>query len=392
MLYNAIVVFQFPTQPLLVKQESKSNPVYQEQLAAILANAVDAIITINEQGIMVAVNPGTEQMFGFSKSELIGNNVNKLMPAPYHDDHNEYLARYLTSGIRKIIGVGREVIGRRKDGSVFPIHLAVSEIHLDNERLFTGIIRDISDVKAVEKKLVQNERLAAIGQMMAGLAHESRNALQKSHACLTNLAFDVREQPESLDLVHKVQNALDHLNSLLDEVRDYAAPIVIKKSQVNLESLISETWQQISIAHAESIEQADISFSLETTDDFPESVKIDRVRLGQVIWNLLENARTACDSKHGKIEVNLRCNLDLKDTFQVVISDNGPGIPSTNTQLVFEPFFTTKTKGTGLGLAICKRIVDAHSGTIALVNNELGGASFVCELPMEPSSTQSIND
>lgn len=341
---------------------------------------------------MVAVNRGTEKMFGYSNSELVGNNINMLMPTPYHENHDGYLAKYLESGIRKIIGIGREVIGRRKDGSVFPIHLAVSEIHLHDEQLFTGIIRDISDVKAVEKKLVQNERLAAIGQMMAGLAHESRNALQKSHACLTNLAFDVREQPESLDLVHKVQNALDHLNSLLDEVRDYAAPIVIKKSQVNLESLISETWQQISIAHAESIEQADISFSLETTDDFPGSVMIDRVRLGQVIWNLLENARTACDSKHGKIEVNLKCNRNLKNTFQVVISDNGPGIPSTNTQLVFEPFFTTKTKGTGLGLAICKRIVDAHSGTIALVNNELGGASFVCELPMEPSSTQSIND
>ncbi|MDB4380180.1 PAS domain S-box protein, partial [Mariniblastus sp.] len=160
-----------------MKQEPKSNPVYQEQLAAILDNAVDAIITINERGIMVAVNPGTENMFGFSKSDMLGNNVNMLMPAPYHENHDDYLSHYLASGVRKIIGVGREVVGRRKDGSVFPIHLAVTEIHIENERLFTGIIRDISDVKAVEKKLVQNERLAAIGQMMAGLAHESRNAL-----------------------------------------------------------------------------------------------------------------------------------------------------------------------------------------------------------------------
>jgi two-component system, LuxR family, sensor kinase FixL len=392
MLYNTSGDFLFPTHQLLVKQEPKSNPVYQEQLAAILANAVDAIISINERGIMVAVNPGTENMFGFSKSELVGNNINMLMPAPYHDNHDEYLARYLASGIRKIIGIGREVIGRRKDGSMFPIHLAVSEIHLDNERLFTGIIRDISDVKAVEKKLVQNERLAAIGQMMAGLAHESRNALQKSHACLTNLAFDVREQPESLDLVHKVQNSLDHLNSLLDEVRDYAAPIIIKKSQVNLESLICETWQQISIAHAESVKQADISFSLQSADHFPESVQIDRVRLGQVIWNLLENARTACDSEHGKIRVDLKYNRDAEDSFQFIISDNGLGIPNSDIHLIFEPFFTTKTKGTGLGLAICKRIVDAHSGTIALINNELGGASFVCELPMEHDIANSLKD
>ena len=384
MLYTEFINPRTPTHQLLVNEKPKSNPVYQEQLAAILDNAVDAIITISKRGVMVAVNRGTEKMFGYSNSELVGNNINMLMPTPYHENHDEYLAKYLESGIRKIIGIGREVIGRRKDGSVFPIHLAVSEIHLHNEQLFTGIIRDISDVKTVEKKLVQNERLAAIGQMMAGLAHESRNALQKSHACLANLEFDVREQPESLELVHKVQNALDHLNSLLDEVRDYAAPIVIKKSEANLESLISETWQQISIAHAESVKQADISFSLETTDDFPESVKIDRVRLGQVIWNLLENARTACDSKHGKIKVNLKCNRDLKNAFQIVISDNGPGIPNSDSHLVFEPFFTTKTKGTGLGLAISKRIVEAHRGTLTLVNDEHAGANFVCEIPMDP--------
>ena len=367
-----------------MNQEPKSNPVYQEQLAAILDNAVDAIITISKKGTIVAANRGTENMFGYTNPELIGNNINMLMPAPYHENHDKYLAQYLESGVRKIIGIGREVIGQRKDGSVFPIHLAVSEIHLHNERLFTGIIRDISDVKAVEKKLVQNERLAAIGQMMAGLAHESRNALQKSHACLSNLAFDVREQPESLELVHKVQNSLDHLNSLLDEVRDYAAPIVIKKSQVNLESLISETWQQISIAHAESAKQADISFKLEVADDFPESVKIDRTRLGQVIWNLLENARTACDSEHGEIKVDLKWSQNTHEVFQFVISDNGAGIPNSDSHHVFEPFFTTKTKGTGLGLAISKRIVEAHRGTLTLINDERAGANFVCKIPMDP--------
>ena len=366
-----------------MKQEPKSNPVYQEQLAAILDNAVDAIITINERGIMVAVNPGTENMFGFSKSDMLGNNVNMLMPTPYHENHDDYLSHYLASGVRKIIGVGREVVGRRKDGSVFPIHLAVTEIHIENERLFTGIIRDISDVKAVEKKLVQNERLAAIGQMMAGLAHESRNALQKSHACLTNLAFDVKEQPDSLELVHKVQNALDELNSLLDEVRDYAAPIVIKKSPVNLESLIREIWQQISTAQTPTAQESKIEFSIHVSDGFPDAILADRSRLGQVIWNVIRNAWTACDSEHGKIMVDLDYTRNKRGAIQIIIADNGPGIPDSNIPLIFEPFFTTNTKGTGLGLAICKRIVDAHNGTIALINNNLGGASFLCEIPME---------
>ncbi len=365
-----------------MSEESNSNPVYQEQLAAILANAVDAIITIDERGIMVAVNPGTEKMFGFSRQELVANNVSMLMPSPYQESHDEHLAQYLASGVRKIIGIGREVVGRRKDGTVFPIHLAVSEVHINTQRLFTGIIRDISDVKAVEKKLVQNERLAAIGQMIAGLAHESRNAFQKSHACLTNLAFGVREQPESLELVHKVQNALDHLNSLLDEVRDYAAPIVIKTSPTDLESLVREIWQQISTAHAQTCKlPSNIKFAIQASDGFPDKLKVDRVRMGQVIWNLLENARSACDSTDGKILVELNLVGDAEHPFRIAISDNGPGVPRSDDSTIFEPFFTTKTKGTGLGLAICKRIVDAHQGTIALLNTEKSGASFVCQLP-----------
>jgi two-component system sensor kinase FixL len=209
--------------------------VYQEQLEAILANAVDAIITIDESGTILTVNPGTEGMFGFSAPELIGGKINQLMPSPYRSEHDNYLTRYFETGDRKIIGSGREVTGRRKDGSIFPIHLAVTEIHVGDKRLFNGIVRDISDLKAVEKKLVQNERLAAIGQMMAGLAHESRNVFQRCHACLTNLAYDVREMPESVELIDKVQNALDHLNGLLDEVRDYSAQSFWRKRQLTLD-------------------------------------------------------------------------------------------------------------------------------------------------------------
>ena len=150
------------------------------------------------------------------------------MPSPYREAHDGYMKNYLESGQKKIIGIGREVVGRRKDGTTFPIHLAVTEIKVDGRRLFTGIIRDISDVKVAERKLAESERLAAIGQMVAGLAHESRNAFQRSHACLATLALDLTDQPESLKLVEKTQKALDDLNFLYEEVRDYAAPIVLE--------------------------------------------------------------------------------------------------------------------------------------------------------------------
>ena len=355
----------------IVNGEREPN-IHQEKLEAILANAVDAIITINEVGIVESVNPAMESLFGYSADEVVGQNIKVLMPMPDRGNHDQYLANYLATGVKKIIGIGREVRGLRKDGSTFPLHLAVSEIQLDGKRLFTGICRDISD----QKRLVQNERLAAIGQMMAGLAHESRNALQKSHACLTNLAFDVREMPESLELIEKVQNSLDHLNGLLDEVRDYAAPIVLEKSPTNIASLIRETWQQLIDANPDS---ANIEFNIESAEAVPAQIKIDRYRIGQVIWNLLENARVACGESESKILVRL--GFSSEGLMMVSVSDNGAGIPEENLDSIFQPFFTTKTKGTGLGLAICQRIVEAHSGTLSVTNKETGGACFTVTLP-----------
>lgn len=241
--------------------------------------------------------------------------------------------------------------------------------------------RHLGEIESAQAKLVQNERLAAIGQMMTGLAHESRNVFQKSHACLVNLAFDVREMPESLGLVHKVQSALDNLNALLDEVRDYAAPILLEKSPTRIESLIQDTWQQLVTAHPDS---SNIRFEINVAADFPEALKIDRLRVGQVIWNLLENARSACDASDGQVRVSLLRSTAVGNTdlpCQIEISDNGCGIPTDLAEQIFEPFFTTKTKGTGLGLAICRRTANAHNGTLTLIPQESTGSTFCLALP-----------
>lgn len=237
----------------------------------------------------------------------------------------------------------------------------------------------LKKIEEARARLVQNERLAAIGQMVAGLAHESRNSLQRSHACLANLAIDVRDMPESLTLVRKTQAALDNLNSLLDEVRNYAAPIVLEKSPTNLESLVRETWTQITESHPEA---GQIQFKCEKSNGFPAVMKLDRRRFGQVFWNLLENARFACESSpaHKTIEVTFEIDPESgKPT--VEISDSGMGIASDDPAGVFEPFFTTKTKGTGLGLAICRRLVQAHHGEITVSNAPDAGAVFTIALP-----------
>ena len=357
------------------------------ELAAILDGAVDAIITIDARGTIISANQPTQTMFGYSVAELMGVNVRKLMPEPYHTQHDGYIQTYCATGVKKIIGIGREVTALRKDGSVFPIHLAVSEVMFKGTRLFTGIIRDISDVKAAQRelelaqeKLVQKERLAAIGQTVTGLAHESRNAFQRSHACLAELSLDLTDMPESLLLVTKVQKALDDLHRLLEEVRLYAAPIVLDIRECNLVALVRESWQQVTEARST---RAHPEFEVIVADGFPEVCRLDSDRIRQVLRNGFENAVQA-SANDGKILVELELASDQIAQLVLKISDTGPGVAEKDRESIFQPFFTTRTKGTGLGLAITRRILDAHDGSISVGTAKSGGAEFVIVLPNRP--------
>ena len=242
----------------------------------------------------------------------------------------------------------------------------------------------LTDLEATQHKLVENERLAAIGQMVAGLAHESRNAFQRSHACLAELELDLQEMPESLQLIRKVQKALDDLHMLLEEVRNYSAPIILERRQFDMRALVSDTWQEILLAA--DAEKQDVEFSLSVDPRVPENCDFDRHRLTQVLRNLLENALYAC-AKPGKVSVEMAVSQTSDSHGKLVlhVRDNGNGIPAADRQKIFQPFYTTKTKGTGLGLAISERIVAAHGGTISAEENA-PGAHFVVELPCQSSA------
>ena len=243
--------------------------------------------------------------------------------------------------------------------------------------------KHLGEIESAQLKLVANERLAAIGQMVAGLAHESRNAFQRSHACLAELTLDLQEMPDSLQLVQKVQKALDDLNFLLEEVREYSAPINLERRECNLESLVKETWQQILDA-----KQLDAfpEIGIVAADETPEKVFCDCSRLQQVIRNLLENAIFAC-AQPGKIQVELYMETKPRGAahFVVGVSDDGDGVPAENREEIFAPFFTTKTKGTGLGLAICRRIAESHRGSLTVSESEFSGAKFLLSIPIKES-------
>lgn len=232
------------------------------------------------------------------------------------------------------------------------------------------------EIEEAQQKLVAAERLAAIGQMVAGLAHESRNAFQRSHACLDELTLDLAGNPDSLKLVKKIQKALDDLNRLLEEVREYSAPIILERRKCDMEELAKATWNQIVEAKNHTILPA-IKFT--KSNDFPGFCTVDEDRIQQVIRNLLENAVFACQEP-GKIDVVFDLSNDRRRV-RISISDDGEGVCEENREQIFTPFFTTKTKGTGLGLAICRRIVSSHAGRLTVETSELGGARFVLELP-----------
>jgi len=254
-----------------------------------------------------------------------------------------------------------------------------------NADLLRSVLRRIVErnqhltaLEQAQEKLLMNERLAAIGQMVTGLAHETRNAFQRSHACLAELALDLEAMPQSLELVRKVQNALDDVHHLLEEVRDYSAPIILERRKTCLKFLVQETWQHV--LDTKDRNRAP-NFIINVDEDFPSECFLDSDRMRQVLRNLLENGFFAC-ADPGQLRVNLILDQQ-KNCIRIEVIDDGEGVENEDQEQIFAPFFTTKTKGTGLGLAVSRRYVDAHGGKIYVESANPHGARFVVELPYQ---------
>ncbi len=349
---------------------------------AILDSAIDAIITIDQNGVIHTVNQATTQMLGYEPHEVVGKNVSLLMPEPFSSEHDSYMRNYLDTGEKKIIGIGREVIARRKDGSTLPAHLAVTEFYSGDSRMFTGVVRDISQLKQAQGQLLQSARLAAIGQMVTGLAHESRNALQRAQAFLDMLALDLAEAPEQLDLTRRTQKALLDLHRLYEEVRNYAAPIQLECRPTDLVAVSQKVWAYLDKHHTPK----NIRLVTPPSGDVMPSVDVHRIE--QVFRNLLENAIDACPAE---ATITVTCDpadLNGQPAVCVAFHDNGPGLDSKVRAQMFEPFFTTRQKGTGLGLAICRRIIQAHGGTITADAETNTGTRILTVLPIKPPESR----
>ncbi len=479
-------------------------------LQAVLKTVVDAVITIDTSGNVKDANPAVLALFGYRREELIGRNVSILIPSPDRERHDQYIANFLRTGEAKIIGIGREVTALKKNGERIPVDLSVTEVLFDHTRLFTGIIRDMSErnrnrvaldreksftnslvetahaiilfldtkgaIKRInpfleelsgykqhevegrhwfemfiapdeqaplkelfeqtiagtpvhsyvnsiktrtgnrhiiawsgkrlvdvdgtptgilvvgnditeldqtQQKLIQSERLAAIGQMVTGLAHESRNALQRAKASLEILSLDVSDQLHHDTLIKRALRAIEELHCLYEEVRNYAAPLKLKFETVDLAELTRISWQHLT----EQWQSKHIHLKFPALE-FKPVIMADDLKIQQVLRNILDNA-IAASEKHSVITIDLQATtFNGEPAVQLIVTDEGTGMSAEQLSSIFTPFYTTKTKGTGLGMAITQRIIQEHNGCIT-AENAATGAKISVTLPVKRSGIPS---
>jgi PAS domain S-box-containing protein len=416
----------------------------EERLRAVVETAVDGIIMIDEHGTITTVNPAAERIFGYPAAEMVGENIRMLMPAGYQHGHDSYLSNYLRTGERNVIGIGREVEGRRKDGAIFPLDLAVSETLLGDTRIFTGIVRDITERRQAEERLRQaqsdlvraNEKLEtrvrertaeleqanaallrtneeqkkledqlrqaqkmeSIGTLAGGIAHEFNNILQIVQGYAGLIGLDPSAEQQTKERLKIIDEQIKLGASMVRQLLTVA-----RKTETNLAPTdVNETV----LALSELIKQAfpkTIAVALDLNPVLPP-VMADSNQLSQALLNICINARDAMPAG-GSLTIGTETidenkvrarhhEAGTESYVSIIISDTGMGMEEEVRARIFEPFFTTKGvgEGTGLGLAIVYGIVKEHKGFID-VESELGrGATFRIDLPMFRLDEKSADD
>ena len=367
----------------------------EERMRSVVDHVVDGIITIDERGRIQTLNPAATNIFGYTTEEVLGENVKILMPEPYHTEHDGYLANYMRTGKAKIIGIGREVVGRRKDGTTFPMELAVSEFHIDAERYFTGIVRDITERKRLEEQLRQRlQDLAEADRQkndfLAMLGHELRNPLGP----MSNALYLMRRARSDASTVEEAQSMIERqlqqlvrlVDDLLDLSRIVQGKIELRRERLPLADAIRravETSQPTVDANGHVVEVL--------LPERPIYVMGDLIRLAQAISNLLNNA-----AKYSTKPGLIRVELSLEGPHAaLVVTDEGEGIPPELLPRVFDLFvqgehtLARSHGGLGIGLTLVRRVIEMHNGAVSASSLGRGkGSQFTIRLPVLPESIQ----
>jgi PAS domain S-box-containing protein len=369
-----------------------------------LESAVTAIITIDERGLIENHNPATERLFGYSGPELLGRNVKMLMPEPYEAEHDGYIANYKQTGVKKIIGIGREVSGRRKDVTTFPLHLSVSEFSADGRRYFTGMIHDLSDRKHVEealreseRRLAQAQKMEAVGQLTGGIAHDFNNLLLVVLGNLELLETKLDRDDQKV-LLKEAQDAATLGSKLTDQLLTFARRRHVDEQVINLNDQVVGVADMLRRSLGEHVM---LSTALAR---HVWSTRADPGQFQSAIVNMAVNARDAMP-QGGKLVIETRnivldgdhadfhAELTPGEYVQLSISDTGIGMPPDVRDRVFEPFFTTKEKGrgTGLGLAMVYGFVRQCGGHVTIYSEVGLGTTFNLYFPRVEGSAGEVS-
>ncbi len=359
---------------------------------AILETTVDAIIAIDTQGIVQTFNAAAEKIFGYRADEVIGNNVTMLMPEPYRSEHDGYIARYLETGVPKIIGFGREVTGRRKDGTEFPMDLAVSDVSLTDKRLFTGIVRDITERKRLEDQVVQSAKLTTLGKLVSGVAHEMNNPAAIIEVHVGNVMQDIEDRKVPEDFME----AMKIIQRQTNRIARIVSGLLAFSRQASFRSRLTHVNRTVRLAVAlveSTLQNHGIAYHAELEDGLPR-VWLDTLCIEQVLVNLFDNAIDSMSSG-GVLTVSTGRETDRarKDWVVIRVRDTGEGIREEDLDHLFDPFFTTKEvgKGTGLGLSVSYGLIHEHKGRIEVSSQPGEGTEFLIYLPVEDEQTHRGN-
>ena len=341
---------------------------------AVIESAVDGIVVIDSRGIIEAFNPAAQRMFGYAEAEIVGSNVSVLMPEPDRSRHDGYIQHHLRTGERRIIDIGREVTGLRRNGETFPVHLAVGEMEVNGEKHFSGILHDLSRRTELEEKLRESLAFARLGEMAAVIAHEVKNPLAAVRGAIQVIGGRLPRDAADASIVKEILSRLDGLNELIQDLLVFARPPKPSMVPIDLRELLATGGSLLTQDPA----HRDVQFELTGTTSL---LLGDPMLLTIVFQNLLINAAQAMQGR-GELRVHMHRELNV---LHIDVIDQGPGIAPEMRKKLFQPFQTTKARGTGLGLATARRLVELHDGRISVSCPPAGGTIVSVELPAEVS-------
>jgi len=356
--------------------------------ATLMSAAVDAIIVIDEYGRIEIFNKAAQEIFGYAESEVLGENVSKLMPEPDRSAHDQYINNYHTSRNPKIIGIGREVVGLHKNGKEFPAHLSVGEVAGAENPRFIGIIRDMSEnhrleqeVREMQSELAHATRLSELGEMSAGIAHEINQPLTAistyANACHRMLSNEQGDVSEVLNTLHLITDQAQRAGEVVRRLREFTKKRVGQRQLLEVNRIVNSTLRLVEA----DIRARNFQIRKSLAPNLPK-VFADNVQIQQVILNLIRNAMDAMErAPSGENILTIESSPGDDDYVRVSVSDQGTGLSDEIAESIFDSFFTTRDSGTGLGLSISRSIITAHGGVIDYSPSQEGGTTFYFTLP-----------